>query len=131
MLVENKGKRTFQHVELDEKKQIKTISLLPGAHLEVPDNVAKLWLETGEVIEYADPVEVKAKQSDLEAENAKLREELEKLKAKQSDNKPEKSLEDLKKEADDLGLTYAKNISASTLAKKIEEFKGKKSEDKE
>lgn len=79
MKVFNKSTRMYQHKEYN---------LLPKASLEVPDKVAKLWLATGEVVEYADPKEVKAKEAQtqaekkaLEEENAKLKAELEKLKA--------------------------------------------------
>ena len=49
----------------------------------MPDKIAKLWLKTGEVVEYVKPEEAKAKQAKLEEENAKLKAELEVLKKAQ------------------------------------------------
>ncbi len=82
MRVYNKSKRMFQHTFKGE-----TYNLKPKSNIVVPDEVAKIWLATGEVVEYVDPQEAKKaqeeaakKQADLEAENEKLKAELEKLK---------------------------------------------------
>lgn len=80
MRVYNKSSRTYQHSEMDEKNELKIINLLPKTDAEVPDDIAKLWLKTGEVVEYVKPEEAKAKQAELEKENAKLKAELEALK---------------------------------------------------
>lgn len=63
--------------------------LAAGANMEVSADVAKLWLATGDIVEYVDPKEAKAKEekaaeekAKLEAENAKLKAELQKLNAK-------------------------------------------------
>lgn len=111
MKVQNKSKRCYVHSVLNERKQAEMLILRPGENKEVPDEVAEQWLKTGEVIKYADPVEVEALKAELAA-----------LKAAKEDVK-EKSLEDLKKEADELGITYAKNIGAAKLAEKIAEAK--------
>ncbi len=71
MLLENRGTRAFQHGEY---------ILLPNMHIDVPDKIAKIWLNYKEIIEYADPTEVKKAQEKLESENKKLKEELTKLK---------------------------------------------------
>lgn len=79
MRVHNKSKRMYQHG---------SYQLPAGKNIEVPTDIAKLWLATGDVIEYVDPKEAKAKEekaaaekAKLEEENTKLKEELQKLKA--------------------------------------------------
>lgn len=78
MRVYNKSSRMYQHEHYG-----KTYCLKPKTDIEVPDKIAKLWLKTGEVIEYVKPEEAKAAQAKLEEENAKLKAELEKLKKAQ------------------------------------------------
>ena len=78
MRVYNKSSRMYQH-EHDGK----TYCLKPKTDIEVPDKIAKLWLKTGEVVEYVKPEEAKAAQAKLEEENAKLKAELEALKKAQ------------------------------------------------
>ena len=75
MRVYNKSSRMYQH----EHEGI-TYCLNPKTNIEVPDTVAKLWLKTGEVVEYVKPEEAKAAQAKLEEENKKLKAELEALK---------------------------------------------------
>lgn len=111
MFLENKSKRMYVHSVLNEKRQAEMIVLRPGEHKNIPDEVAKQWLLSDEIIEYADPNEL-----------AKVKAELAALKAKESE-KAEKSLDELKKEADELGIQYAKNIGAAKLAEKIKEHK--------
>lgn len=127
MRVQNTSKRMYQHSTIDKDNKLVTLNLYPGADLDVPENVAKMWLETGDIIEYIDPSEAKAKEAKaveviakLEKENETLRAELEKLKAEAKAKDGTKTLEELKKEADDLGIEYAKNISAKTLQEKID-----------
>lgn len=79
MRVYNKSKRMYEHGEY---------KLAPGSDIKVPDEVAEIWLATGDIVEYVDPTEAKkaeAKATEnlkaLEDENAKLRAEIEKLKA--------------------------------------------------
>lgn len=111
MLVENKSKRKYVHSILNARRQAELLILNPGEHKEIPDEVAEAWIKTGEVIKYADPNEVE-----------KLKKELAELKAeKQAEVK--KSLDELKKEADELGITYAKNIGAAKLQEKINQAK--------
>ena len=114
MRVQNISKRKYVHSVLNERKQAVMIILEPGQNLEVPDEVAEQWLKSGEVIKYADPDEVEQLKAELEA----LKE------AKKGDNtKKEPSLDDLKKEADELGITYARNIGYAKLAQKIKDAK--------
>ncbi len=80
MRVYNKSSRKYQHSEFNEKNKLVTIELLPKTDAEIPDEIAKKWLKTGEVVEYVKPEDAKAKQAELEDENAKLKAEIEKLK---------------------------------------------------
>lgn len=86
MRVYNKSKRMFQHTLKGVDYNLK-----PKSDIVVPDEVAKIWLATGEVVEYVDPQEARnaqeaaaKKQGELEAENEKLKAELEKLKKAQA-----------------------------------------------
>ena len=82
MKVHNKSRRTYQHSELKEGK-IRIIDIKPDEIKDVPDSIAKVWLKTGDVIEYADPKE----QAQLQNENEKLKAEIAALK---KDKKPVK-----------------------------------------
>ena len=170
MLVENKSKRMYVHSVLNAKRQAEMLILNPGEHKEIPDDVAKQWLKTGEVIKYADPVAVEKEKAAKEKEVEALKAEIERLKAEAkekpaAENKPEtdgdganvtpdnpdnkkdgeqivagdggvfdengepakeKSLDELKAEADELGISYAKNIGAAKLQEKINKFKEEK-----
>lgn len=88
MRVQNTSKRMYQHSTIDKDNKLVTLNLYPGADLDVPDDVAKMWLTTGDIIEYVNPAEAKAKEAKaadeiakLEKENEALKAELEKLKA--------------------------------------------------
>ena len=83
MRVYNKSSRMYQHSEMDKNNKLVVINLPPKTDAEIPDNIAELWLKTGEVVEYVKPEEAKAKQAALEEENTKLKAELEKLKKAQ------------------------------------------------
>lgn len=120
MLVENKSKRMYVHSILNSKRQAEMLILNPGEHAEIPDEVALQWIKTGEVIKYADPVAVEKEKAAKEKEVAALKAEIERLKAEA------KSIDDLKKEADELGISYAKNIGAAKLQEKIDKFKEEK-----
>ena len=87
MRVYNKSSRIYQHTYFDEKKVFHAINLMPKSDAEIPDDIAKAWLKTGEVVEYVKPEEAKAKQAELEEENAKLKAELEALKSKPEEAK--------------------------------------------
>lgn len=74
MKVENKCKHAFCHSILNEKMQVEMIILKPGEHKDVPDEVAKQWIKTGDVIEYADPEELAKVKAELEAMKSKKEE---------------------------------------------------------
>lgn len=108
MKLENKSKNRIAYN--DKKGVLRFINI--GEIAEVEDDIAKLILKFEGVREYAEPKDVKR----LEEENAKLKAQLE--------NK-DKTLEELKAEADELGIKYAKNIGMKSLKKKIDEAKAK------
>jgi len=103
-------------------------NLPAGKNIEVTEDVAKIWLATGDVVEYVDPAEAKAKESELEAENAALKARIAELEQGTGKDGETKSLDDLKKEADELGIEYAKNIGAAKLQEKIDAKKAKNAE---
>lgn len=94
MRVHNKSKRMYQHSIVGKDGKLVTYNLPAGANLEVPEEVAKVWLATGAVVEFVAPEEAKAKEAKLADENAKLKAEIEKLKAKA---KPEEAKAKTKK----------------------------------
>lgn len=127
MRVYNKSSRIYQHTYFDEKNVFHAINLNPKTDAEIPDDIAKAWLKTGEVVEYVKPEEAKAKEAALEEENAKLKAELEALKKAKPEEAKEQNpgaqaddIEELKKEAEKLGIQFAPNIGAEKLKAKIE-----------
>lgn len=90
MKVENKCKHAFCHSILNEKMQVEMIILKPGEHKDVPDEVAKQWLKTGDVIEYADPEELAKVKAELEAMKSKKEESKEAAPAKSTKKAAEK-----------------------------------------
>ena len=126
MKLYNKSKRAYQHSYFDDKNKLVSITLLPKETKEIDDTIAEIWLKTGEVVEYADPKEVKETQAKLEDENAKLKAEIEALKAelstadKKEDEVKVDELAELKKQADELGIAYPQNIGVAKLKAKIE-----------
>ena len=83
MKIQNKSRRTYQHSELDAEGKIIIIDIKPAEIKEVSEKIAKIWLKTGDIVEYADPKE----QAQLQDENAKLKAEIAALK---KDKKPAK-----------------------------------------
>ena len=119
MKIQNNTKTTYTHEDL---------KLLPdGAITEVNDEkVANIWLKIDGIVEYVEPKDVKQQIKELEDIIKELREENNELKRKlgydmRVEGKP--SLEALKREADELGITYAKNIGYEKLIAKIKDAK--------
>lgn len=77
MKLHNKAKHAFQHSIYDTKEGVKIIEIGAGEIKNIPNDIAEIWLKTGEVVEFVEPKQAKA----LEDENAKLKAELEKLQA--------------------------------------------------
>lgn len=110
MKLQNKNGNSFSHtvmkkVKVDGHEVTKpvTYTLGAGAVADIPDDIAKIWLKINGVEEYVAPADLQ-----------KVEEEA------------KKELEALKKEADELGIQYAKNIGVEALTKKIEAKKAEK-----
>lgn len=80
MKIHNKSNNPFQHSYFDEKMELVSIEIGAGEIKEIDDEIAKVWLKTGKVVEYIAPVEAKAKEDALKAEIEKLKAENAKLK---------------------------------------------------
>lgn len=136
MKLYNKSGNGLQHVLIQDGKS-NTYTLPNGATAEIPDEIADKWLKIKGVEKYIAPAdyekaanEAKAKadaeKKALQEENARLLAEIEKLKATQKDeakDKGGKTLEELKTEADALGIEYAPRIGAAKLQEKINAVK--------
>lgn len=81
MKVKNNSKHNYVHSYMDKNFNIQMLILKPGMVLDVPDDVAKGWIKSKEVVEYVDPDLARKEKEKLEAENAKLKAELEAKKA--------------------------------------------------
>ena len=113
-----------------------------GKTADIPEHIAKIWLEIPGVKKYIEPAaaekaekEAKAREAELLKENEALKAKLAELEAKEpaaekaqkeADENPALDskaldLEALKKEADSLGIKYPTNIGAEKLAEKIAE----------
>lgn len=80
MKIENKSGHALSHIIIGKDNKKITYFVKNEGILEVPDDVAKLWLKIKGVKEYADPAELKK----LQEENARLKAEAEAKKAKKS-----------------------------------------------
>lgn len=112
-----------------------------GKTADIPEHIAKIWLEIPGVKKYIEPAEAEKAQKEAKAREVELLKENEALKAKlaeleaedkeaekaekEADEKAALDLEALKKEADALGIKYPINIGAEKLAEKIAEAKTK------
>lgn len=76
MKVKNIAKHNYCHAKLDKNYKLELLVLVPNEVKDVPDEIAKSWIKTGEVIEYIEPKDMKK----IEKENEKLKQELEKFK---------------------------------------------------
>lgn len=87
MKVKNISKHRYCHAKLDENYKLQMLILKPDEVKDVPDDIAKSWIKTNEVIEFVEPKEARK----LADENEALKKELEKLKTPARDvaeNKP-------------------------------------------
>lgn len=81
MKIHNKSKHPFQHSYYDKKMVLHIVEIGAGEIKEIEDDIAKVWLKTGEVVEFVAPEEAKEEKDELlkeieklKAENAKLKE---------------------------------------------------------
>lgn len=124
MILINNGTNPFAH---------KGFVLAKGVKTEVPDDIAKELLKIPGVEKYIAPAELDKATEDAEKRIKELEAENEALKAKIADlekatedagDGKTPTLEELKAEADAMGIQYAPNISAKTLKAKIEAQRG-------
>lgn len=80
MKLHNKSKHPYQHSYLDDKNNLQSIVLNANEVKEIPDDIAKIWLKMGEVVEFVAPEDAKAKEEALKAEIEALKAENAKLK---------------------------------------------------
>lgn len=97
MKVKNNSKRRYVHSYMDEAMRLKMLILEPKAIMDVPDEVAKTWIKGRDVVEYVDPNQARIEKEKLEAENAKLKAELEAQKKEVKETKPKQTKKSSKK----------------------------------
>lgn len=97
MKVKNNSKRRYVHSYMDEAMRLKMLILEPKAIMDVPDEVAKTWIKGRDVVEYVDPNQARIEKEKLEAENAKLKAELEAQKKEEKSTKPKQTKKSSKK----------------------------------
>lgn len=97
MKVKNNSKRRYVHSYMDETMRLKMLILEPKAVMDVPDEVAKTWIKGRDVVEYVDPNQARIEKEKLEAENAKLKAELEAQKKEEKETKPKQTKKSSKK----------------------------------
>lgn len=120
MKLQNKAQNAFQASYYNDKMQLVIIEIQAGEIKDITDEkIAKQWLKTGKVVEFSDPAEAKAKEKELLAEIEKLKAENAELKGEEKEEKP-LSIDDFKKIADELGISYPKNIGIKKLQEKID-----------
>ena len=76
MLVKNNSKRPIQHSFYNEKQELIIVEIAGGEIKDINDEIAKLWLKNGLVIEYVEPKKAKEEKEELLAKIAKLEAEL-------------------------------------------------------
>lgn len=91
MKLKNNSKRNYVHSYLDENANLTMLVLKPNEVKDIPDDVAKTWLKGRDVIEYVDPNQARIEKEKLEAENAKLKAELEAKKKEEKETKPKRT----------------------------------------
>ena len=87
MKLKNNSKRNYVHSYLDENASLTMLVLKPNEVKDIPDDVAKTWLKGRDVVEYVDPNQARIEKEKLEAENAKLKAELEAKQEKETKSK--------------------------------------------
>lgn len=107
MLLRNGSKNRISYH--DKNKVLKFINI--GEFATVDDDIAQFILRIKGVEQCAEKEQVQK----LQQENAQLKAQLEEV-----------DLDQLKAEADSLGIEYAKNIGAKTLLKRIQDYKAGK-----
>lgn len=110
--VYNKSERDYVH-SLQEGGKIVTYRLKPKSELLVPDEVAKIWLKSKEIMEIGN------KDDEKDKEIARLKAEL--AKKEEKDEVQPMSLEELRARAKELGIKGYAKAKYETLTNKIAE----------
>jgi len=116
MKVKNVSKRRYLHyLGKDKENKDMFAKLEPDETKEIPDDVAKIWLKTEEVVKVDDG----SKDKEIE----RLKAENEKLKA-QAESKEVSEKDELLAICKNYGIKYGnpKTVSIATLEKKIKEY---------
>lgn len=90
MKLHNKSNYPLQHSYLDEKMHLVSVDIKAGEIKEIDDEIAKVWLKTGAVVEFVAPEEAKEKEEKLNKEIEKLKAENAKLKSSKPKTKTKK-----------------------------------------
>lgn len=121
----NKSNRNYVHtVNADGK--ITTYRLKPKSKLNVPDDIAKIWLLSSEIMEVGS--------DEKDKEIARLKAELAKKESKEEESNEEEESRDmsyldaLKEEAKKLGIKGYARMKLETLKAKIEEITAQNAE---
>ena len=110
----NNSERNYVHT-LKEGNKFVTYRLKPKSDLLVPDEVAKIWLKSKEIMELG------AQNDEKDKEIERLKAELAKTKGKEEEEVAPMSLDELRARAKELKIKGYANAKAETLIKKIAE----------
>lgn len=91
MLVKNNAKRPVQHSFYNDKQELIIVEIAGGEVKEIQDDIAKLWLKHGLVVEYVEPKKAKEEKEELLAKIAKLEAELAAKKEEKKETKETKT----------------------------------------
>lgn len=83
MKLHNKSSHPFQHSYFDKNMDLISIEINAGEIKDIDDEIAKIWLKTGQVVEFVEPQEAKEEKNELLKEIEKLKAENEELKTKE------------------------------------------------
>ena len=83
MNLHNKSSHPFQHSYFDKNMDLISIEINAGEIKDIDDEIAKIWLKTGQVVEFVEPQEAKEEKNELLKEIEKLKAENEELKTKE------------------------------------------------
>lgn len=83
MKLHNKSSHPFQHSYFDKNMDLISIEINAGEIKDIDDEIAEIWLKTGQVVEFVEPQEAKEEKNELLKEIEKLKAENEELKTKE------------------------------------------------
>lgn len=115
----NKSNRNYVHTVTADGK-ITTYRLKPKSKLNVPDDIAKIWLLSSEIMEVGS--------DEKDKEIARLKAELAKKEDKEEESRDMSYLDALKEEAKKLGIKGYARMKVETLKAKIEQITAQNAE---